>query len=207
MDCGNVVPDALSRREEFQAMRTIQTLWLMCAGEGNLWCKIREGYINYPEAQKLLDELRKSKVLKEVKSVDRLFKCKQSWVYVPQGMLRLSVWKEECESPIAGHRRERKNRHRMVSWRYHWRCIKKNIAHFVKPWMKCQVKQASYKKKGGFLQPLPIPSGPWHSMCIDLITSLLESHVYNTILLMVKRFAKSTHMVPIVGTATALETT
>ena len=35
-DRGNVVPDALSRREEFQAMRTIQTLWLMCAGEGNL---------------------------------------------------------------------------------------------------------------------------------------------------------------------------
>ena|ERR1700737_729989 len=35
-DRGNVVPDALSKREEFQAMRTIQTLWLMCAGERNL---------------------------------------------------------------------------------------------------------------------------------------------------------------------------
>ena len=32
-DCGNVELDALSRREEFQAMRTIQILWLMCAGE------------------------------------------------------------------------------------------------------------------------------------------------------------------------------
>ena len=36
LDCGNVVPDALSRQEEFQAMRTIQTLWLMSTGEGNL---------------------------------------------------------------------------------------------------------------------------------------------------------------------------
>ena len=26
--------------------------------------------------------------------MDGLFKCKQSWVYVPQGKLRLSVWKE-----------------------------------------------------------------------------------------------------------------
>ena len=43
-------------------------------------------------------------------------------------------------------------------------------------------------------------------MCMDLITSLPESHVYDAILLMVERFAKLAHMVPIVGTATALET-
>ena len=48
----NVVPDVLSRREEFQAMRTIQTLWLMFASKGNLWCKIWEGYMNYPEASR-----------------------------------------------------------------------------------------------------------------------------------------------------------
>ena len=35
-DRGNVVPDALSRREKFQTMRTIQTLWLMFIGERNL---------------------------------------------------------------------------------------------------------------------------------------------------------------------------
>ena len=61
-------------------------------------------------------------------------------------------------------------------------------------------------KPSGFLQPLPIPSGPWHSMCMDLITSLPESQGYDAILLMVERFAKLAHMVPIVGTATALET-
>ena len=61
---------------------------------------MREGYINYPETQKLLGELRKRKVLKEVKLVDGLFKYKQSWVYVPQGKLRLSVLKEECDSSI-----------------------------------------------------------------------------------------------------------
>ena len=43
-------------------------------------------------------------------------------------------------------------------------------------------------------------------MCMDLITSLPESQEYNAILLVVERFAKLAHMVPIVGTATALET-
>ena len=50
------------------------------------------------------------------------------------------------------------------------------------------------------------PVEPWHSMCMDLITSLPESQGYDAILLMVERFAKLAHMVPIVGTATALET-
>ena len=35
-DCDKVVPDALSRREEFQAMSTIQALRFMYKGEGNL---------------------------------------------------------------------------------------------------------------------------------------------------------------------------
>ena len=78
----------------------------------------------------------------------------------------------------------------MVSRRYHWRCMKEDIPHFVKAWMKCQVNRASYQKQGGFLQPLPISSGPWHSIFMDLITSLPESHGYDAILLVIERFAK-----------------
>ena len=90
----------------------------------------------------------------------------------------------------------------MASRTYHWWCIEEDISHFVKAWMKCQVNQ----KQGGFLQPLPISSGPWHTMCMDLITSLSESHGYDAILLVVERFAKLAHMMPIVETVTALET-
>jgi hypothetical protein len=42
---------------------------------------------------------------------------------------------------------------------------------------------------------------------MDFITSLPEPQGYDTIVMMVVRFAKLAHMVPIVGTATALETT
>ena len=94
----------------------------------------------------------------------------------------------------------------MMSKRYHWRCIKKGIAHLVKAWMKCQVNSTSYQKQAGLLQPLLHLPGPWYSMYMDLMTSLPDSHEYNAILLMVKRFAKLAHMVPIGGTATALET-
>ena len=47
--------------------------------------------------------------------------------------------------------------------------------------MKCQVNGASYQKQVGPLQPLPIPPGPWHSMCMELITTLSESQGYDAI--------------------------
>ena len=36
LDCGNVVPYALGRGEELQAIGTIQIFWLMSIGEENL---------------------------------------------------------------------------------------------------------------------------------------------------------------------------
>jgi hypothetical protein len=59
--------------------------------------------------------------------------------------------------------------------KYHWPCLKKGVIHFVKTCVKCQVKQTSYQKQTGLLQPFPILSGPWHSMSMDIITSLSES--------------------------------
>ena len=201
----NVVPDALSRREEFQAMSTTQVLRLMYKGEGDLERRIREGYMKDPEAQRLLGELRQGKKLKEIKLVDGLLKYKQSRVYVPEGKLRLLVLKEEHDSPIAGHRGE-KATIATVSRRYYWPGMKDEIAHFVKTCVKCQLNRASYQKQAGLLQPLPIPPGPWHSVSMDFITSLPESQGHDAILVMVDRFSKLAHMVPTRGTVTAYET-
>ena len=134
----NMVPDELSRREEFHAMSTTQALRLMYKGEGNLQPKIRERYLKDLKAQRLLDELRKGKALKDVKLVDGLLKYKQSQVYVPQGKLRLLVLKEEHNSSIAGHRGE-KTTIAAVSKRYYWPCMKEEISHFVKNCVKCQM--------------------------------------------------------------------
>ena len=63
----------------------------MFKGEKKMLCKIREGYINNPEAPRLLGEFRKGKAFKEVKLVNGLLKYKQSQLYVPQGKLSLLI--------------------------------------------------------------------------------------------------------------------
>ena len=47
--------------------------------------------------------------------------------------------------------------------------------------MKCQVNRAFYQMQGDLFQLLPIPSGPWHNMCMDLIKSLTELQGYDAI--------------------------
>lgn len=44
----------------------------------------KEGYINSPEAQKLLNQFRNGKVLNKVKLLDKLLKSKEIWVYMLQ---------------------------------------------------------------------------------------------------------------------------
>ena len=66
----NVVPDALNKYKEFEALNTTQTLWLMYKGHKDLQRHIREGNVNNPQAQRLLGKPRKGKALKEVKLLD-----------------------------------------------------------------------------------------------------------------------------------------
>jgi hypothetical protein len=59
-------------------------------------------------------------------------------------------------------------------------------------------------------RPLATGAYPAEAMALymhNFITSLPEPQEYDAILVMVVRFSKLVHMVPIVGTATALETT
>lgn len=59
--------------------------------------------MNDLEAQRFLGEFCKGKAFKDVNLVEGLLKYKQSQVCVSQGKLRLLVWKEKHDSPIAGH--------------------------------------------------------------------------------------------------------
>jgi hypothetical protein len=70
----------------------------------------------------------------------------------------------------------------------------------------CRVNRTSYQKQDGLLRTLPIPPRPWHCICMDLVTNVPKPQGYDATLMIVVRFAKLAHMVPIVETATALET-
>ena len=93
-----------------------------------------------------------------------------------------------------------------MSKRYYWPRINEDTTHFIKAWVKRQVNQTSYQKQGDLVQQLSTPARPWHFMCMNFAGNLSAPQGYDVIFVMVERFAKLAQCVPIVETATALET-
>ena len=57
--------------------------------------------------------------------------------------------------------------------------------------------KAGKKDQYGLLKPLPIPTTPWHSISVDFITDLPDTHKgMNSIMVVVDRLTKMTHFIP-----------
>ena len=91
----NVVPDALSRRQELQIIFT---------RESSLIRKISEGYQDDEESKKTLDTLRLGKKLEHFRLKRRVVWFQQKRMLVPKSKLRLALLKECYDGPVAGHR-------------------------------------------------------------------------------------------------------
>lgn len=57
----------------------------------------------------------------------------------------------------------------------------------------------------GLLAPLPIPDNAWHTVTLDFIEGLPKSAGYNCILVVVDKFSKYAHFVPLSHPFTALQ--
>ena len=116
--------------------------------------------------------------------------------------LRVKVIKEHHDAPTAGHPGIDKT-YEMVTRNYIWSDLRKDIIKYVKSCPKCQKTKTYPSKPAGLLQPNRIPEGPWQDISIDLITGLPESKGYDSICVIVDRFTKMIHLIPITAEITS----
>uniref|UniRef100_A0A8C5MP91 Uncharacterized protein n=1 Tax=Leptobrachium leishanense TaxID=445787 RepID=A0A8C5MP91_9ANUR len=84
--------------------------------------------------------------------------------------------------------------------------MSKTITEYVINCPTCIRMKASRRRPQGLLQPLPVPSIPWSDIAMDFIVELPKSATYDTIMVVVDRFTKMAHFIPLVGLPTAAET-
>lgn len=78
-----------------------------------------------------------------------------------------------------------------------WKGLKAAVEDFVRQCSVCQHAKHEHLKTPGLLQPLPIPTEPWHDLTMDFFEGLPSSEGYKVIMVVVDRFTKYAHFVPL----------
>ena len=77
------------------------------------------------------------------------------------------------------------------------------MQNFVKSCPTCQQAKVEHVKLPGLLQPLPVPEQAWSVVNLDFIEGLPKSQQYDTILVVIDKFSKYGHFIPLAHPFTA----
>jgi hypothetical protein len=80
---------------------------------------------------------------------------------------------------------------------FQWKELKTDVENFIKQCQVCQQAKHEHNHPAGLLQPLPIPKGAWQDISMDFIEGLPLSHGCNSILVVVDRYTKYAHFLPL----------
>jgi len=121
--------------------------------------------------------------------------CWKKRIYAPKE-LRHRIMMSEHDSKIAGHfGRERTME--LVSRNFYWPNMETEIRKYCSECDNCQRTKSPRHAKHGLLHPLEMACKPWTHISTDFITDLPESEGATMILVVVDRFTKMAHFIPI----------
>ncbi len=90
--------------------------------------------------------------------------------------------------------------------RFWWPNMARDVRRFVQGCPDCAISKCSRHLPAGKILPLPIPNCPWSHLGVDFITDLPVSDGNTCILVIIDRFSKFCHLIPLAGLPTALQT-
>lgn len=82
--------------------------------------------------------------------------------------------------------------------------MKKDIRKYVATCNVCEQAKPEHCKLPGLLQPLAIPPQSWHTVRMDFVEGLPKSKIFDTILVVINKFTKYAHFIPITHPYTSL---
>jgi len=82
--------------------------------------------------------------------------------------------------------------------------MKSSVQAFVRACTVCQQAKPDRARYPGLLQPLPVPAGAWDMVSLDFVEGLPRSGFANCILVVVDKFSKFAHFIPMKHPFTAL---
>ena len=122
-----------------------------------------------------------------------LYRKKMLWV--PADTVQRVV-ESEHDTKIAGHMGQDKTVE-LLRRNFWWPKMNERIIDFVRSCPKCQQNKASRHRPYGLSSPLELPYAPWQSIAMDFITELPVSEGCDQLWVVIDRFTKMAHFVPL----------
>ena len=120
---------------------------------------------------------------------------KGSQLVIPPSMQR-AVFEEHHVTNVAGHLGRDKTIAAISSscW---WPTLSADVSEWCRTCIECQKNKASNRAPAGLLRPLPLPSAPWESISMDIMTDLpVTAEGHDAIVVFCCRLSKMVHFVP-----------
>lgn len=190
--CENRVADALSRRphpeEETMAISSYQPQWILT---------IVDAYQQDTAAQELLQRLAIASVPDDRYTLRNGIIRKDGKIWIPNNsVLQQSIIRELHNSPMGGHSGIPVTLRRLKQL-FSWRGMPKSVHEFVQSCSVCQQAKPDRSRYPGLLQPLPVPDMAWQVISMDFIEGLPRSGRFNCILVVVDKFSRYAHFIPL----------
>lgn len=80
---------------------------------------------------------------------------------------------------------------------FSWPKLKQTVQQFVANCQVCKQAKPERVKYPGLLMPLPVPDRAWQVVTLDFIEGLPKSKMSNCILVVVDKFSKYAHFIPL----------
>jgi hypothetical protein len=116
--------------------------------------------------------------------------------------LRLRVLRDKHDHILSGHFGQAKTLE-LVRRDYIWPGLRSFVRDFCLSCIRCKRAKPVRHKPYGNIRQLPIPQHPWHSISMDFIEQLPDSHGFTSILVIVDRLTKQALFIPTVDKVTS----
>ena len=107
-------------------------------------------------------------------------------------------------SGVGGHSGFHATYHRIKAL-FGWPKMKDAIKQYIKECTICQQAKVEHVKLPGLLDPLPVPSQPWTIISLDFIEGLPLSNRCDVIMVVIDKFTKYGHFIPLAHPFTTLQ--
>jgi transposase InsO family protein len=194
----NRVTDALSRRPHpavaLNAISTCQPAWIEA---------VVDAYQQDEQARALLQRLVLATEIDNSYTLQQGVIHKNGRIWLPaNSVLQQQIIRELHACPMGGHSGVPVTLRRLKQL-FHWKGMAKSVHQFVTSCTICQQSKPDRAKYPGLLQPLPVPDSAWQVISMDFIEGLPRSGRFNCILVVVDKFSRYAHFIPLAHPFTA----